>query len=804
MARPHASALRRLAAAACVLGSCAGPTRAPTAPPGAGVAITISPLTLAEISRAVYTLTIVNAGGDTVVTRELDSQVYGAPGGSLSYVAPCDADRNDNVVTVTVDALYSGPAGATLVPADAWVDPGSITRTVTCLADADVSVTFDITVMRAAQQGFFDIAVDLEDVFCSAKLDCDTTHAFPGFATDTTVVLALVCTAGPDTATTLYLDDLDVTCGAATASVDPAAGPGQLAVGAGISGAVGIIDAAAVYRGQEQLSGAARYWNVALALADGAASCTLHTQGTVSPTPLAGYTTAADAVYPYIDWTVPLTDAGGVPVCAAHPLGGTGAAAGVSIGYTTSGPLTFDHEHPLAGAPPPAFAASLVAAWPGDFTAEDTVGASDGALQGTATFAAGRACGAFSFDGAGDVAVATPPLLAGAVSIEAWVRRAAVAPTETIEAIAGRWGSVATGTGSYVISLRQGPNGIYPELEISTSGSNYVIAADTAYVIPNATWAYVAGTFDGQTARLYVDGALVASTPLVGTLASPAASPFTIGAIRDTTTRAWFRGLVSDVRVYSDALTDAEILANYQAGLALPAACPGVDPSAGLVAYWPADGDPLDAVGASDATPVGSVSYVSSPWCQAWDFPSSPVTYLTLGDAPAVSLTSEITVSAWVRFVGPGPATASNLYISLLSNWDEISNGGAGYSLALTPADATHYRPAFSVSSTGFDSHGAGTATTLVNGVWTHVVGVYDGAEVVLYVDGVRVGSSPFVGSVYDPPGVTIEINAIVRAAGTVHSMVGQIDEMRVFDLGLDAATVAALHTSELAGRSCP
>jgi len=550
----------------------------PPAGEAGGVAITVSPLTLPGVTRAVYTLTVENDGGETVMSRQLDSNAYGA-GGGLSYVAPCDADANDNTLTLTVDALYSGAGGVTPVPAGEWVDPGPMTRDVTCVANADVPVTFDITVLRAAEQGFFDISVDFSDVFCSAKLDCDGTNAFPGFETDTTVVLAFVCTAGPGTDTTLYLDDIDVACDGGTATIDPSAGPGRLSVGDGISGVAGIIDAAAVYRGQQQLEGAARYWNVAFAIDPAAANCTLTTDGTASEEPLTALTTAADAVYPYVSWEVDLTGAGGAPTCGRHPLGGTGAESGVAIAYTTTGPETFDHDFPQSVAPP--------------------------------------------------------------------------------------------------------------------------------------------------------------------------------------------------------------------------------DLATGLVGYWPADGDDLDAVGPADATAVGGVSYVASPWCTAWDFPSSPVSYLTLGDAASLGLTSEITVSLWVNFDGPGPAGASSVYIGLFANWDDYTQGTAGWAMGLSPTDATHFHPGFSVTSTGSDPHGAGTSTDLVNGTWTHLVGVYDGAEVRLYVDGARVATTPHTGPIFDPA-ITIEINAVVRPGGTLHSMVGQLDELKVWDRGFDDATVSALYDDEVGGRACP
>lgn len=87
------------------------------------------------------------------------------------------------------------------------------------------------------------------------------------------------------------------------------------------------------------------------------------------------------------------------------------------------------------------------------------------------------------------------------------------------------------------------------------------------------------------------------------------------------------------------------------------------------------------------------------------------------------------------------------------------------------------------LTSDGTITHGADASTDLVIGRWTHIVGVYDGAAITLYVDGLEVASTPYAGSIYDPPGVGIEINAIQRSGEVLHSMVGQIDEMKVYDV---------------------
>ena len=332
-------------------------------PAGPSVAITVAPLELPGITDASWRLTVSTAAGP-VWTREVSSRSYGDGAGSLSYVGPCDADAGANTVTVELLALYEGAAGTTLVPASEYHNPGALSRTVTCLANADVAVTFDVTLARAATQGFFDVAVSFDDIFCSAKLDCEKPDgsdilllADASGARRPTVVLGFACTA--DTAaddTVLYLDPLALSCnaGANTATVDPSQGPGNLAVGAGITQSAATLFGAAVYRGAEDLGGVGKiYWNLALGLNLGTApaqSCTLTTTGTASSGPLAGGATPAGSTYPFIAWTVPLTSAAGALTCTQHPVGGNN---GVAIAYAApAAPETFAYSFANAASLP--------------------------------------------------------------------------------------------------------------------------------------------------------------------------------------------------------------------------------------------------------------------------------------------------------------------------------------------------------------------------------------------------------------------------------------------------------------------
>ena len=367
------SALLALSLTGCLEGPPAG-----LQGPAGSLALDVAALALEGVEEALWDLRVRNgaASSATVFAARLASTRYGDGAGSVSYVGPCDADPAawDNVVELPLAGLYADPVASpggfgAAAPAGALPveDPGLLSRTVRCVANADVPVRFDVSLVRPAQQGFFDVAVSFNDVFCSAKYDCSG-RALLADATGArapTHVLAFACTAGPSATrvTTLHLSDVVLDCGGAgSATVRPLAGPGNLcAAGDTDACSPAVVDPqqllfqAAVYRGAEQLSGMDKvYWNVALGVRPlgVGVSCTLGATGTADDGALLGTpaTIAAGHVYPYLRWSV------GLDACPGSFAVTFDAADPVHVAYTEVGAATargFAHRfHPVAGVVP--------------------------------------------------------------------------------------------------------------------------------------------------------------------------------------------------------------------------------------------------------------------------------------------------------------------------------------------------------------------------------------------------------------------------------------------------------------------
>ncbi|TNF24192.1 MAG: hypothetical protein EP329_25475, partial [Deltaproteobacteria bacterium] len=376
-----------LALAAASPWSCLAAEEAPA--PSGRVAIDVAALSLAGVADAEYTLTVTNGAGgagDVVWTRTLRSSSHGDGSGALSYVGTCDAATGVNSVILDLDALYD--AGGAIAP-ETYLDPTPLTQEVSCVADRDTPVQFDLTVARQAQQGFFDVAVQFDDLFCSAKFDCcdpATGTACAGDGSDDirllftadgvrgrTFVMALACTAGLDASvvTALVLDDLVLDCDvnsiagdfAPDVTIDPVGDPpgnlcdaGDLSACAAVT-EYGSADAdsylfqVAVYAGSEPLPNAGVaahkvYWNVALGVLPGVSACTLRTRGSAyDAADPAG--PPIDRLYPYIQWDVDLAS------CGAEQLAFNSAGATVAI---SNAPFAL---RPVVEAPVIGYAASV-------------------------------------------------------------------------------------------------------------------------------------------------------------------------------------------------------------------------------------------------------------------------------------------------------------------------------------------------------------------------------------------------------------------------------------------------------------
>ncbi len=206
----------------------------------------------------------------------------------------------------------------------------------------------------------------------------------------------------------------------------------------------------------------------------------------------------------------------------------------------------------------------LLAWWRGERRCLDETGANHGSPSNDEMFSDGKVGTGFYFEGSGERVLV--PASNGveprqALTIEGWVR--AEAPLASQAGIAGSWDD---NNGGYRTALFWTLGGRL-ELIISPNGGGYARAADPN-PLPIGEWVHVAGTYDGNTIRVYRDGALVASTTFSGGIAA-FGRPFYIGRTLGGSDGAdpW-HGSIDELALYDVALTAGQIENIYRAGSA--------------------------------------------------------------------------------------------------------------------------------------------------------------------------------------------------------------------------------------------
>jgi len=196
--------------------------------------------------------------------------------------------------------------------------------------------------------------------------------------------------------------------------------------------------------------------------------------------------------------------------------------------------------------------AGLVGRWQFDegvgATTADASGSGDnGTLQGGAGWAAGKYGDALALDGATGYVAAGVNLLPAAnaaQSISWWLN---------VPAIPGGVANVLSLTNdAHASAVQPGFRG--GQVGVWKYGGTWLVSAPPPAA---GSWHHYAYTFDGATHRLYIDGALAASS----TVMPQTAGPTTLEFGRWTGGSEYLTGSVDDVRIYNRALSASDVLA---------------------------------------------------------------------------------------------------------------------------------------------------------------------------------------------------------------------------------------------------
>ena len=148
------------------------------------------------------------------------------------------------------------------------------------------------------------------------------------------------------------------------------------------------------------------------------------------------------------------------------------------------------------------------------------------------------------------------------ITVEAWIKPATFISQYPGIVCKWDWGS---GNRSYALYLQNSQN---PWFMISDNGAYIGGNYECISPMPLSTdkWYHLAGVYDGSKLMLYVDGIKVCEKDLKAEIFSGTAE-LSIGASMNggaVATDEIFNGIIDEVRIYNNSLTEAEVKQNYE------------------------------------------------------------------------------------------------------------------------------------------------------------------------------------------------------------------------------------------------
>jgi len=161
--------------------------------------------------------------------------------------------------------------------------------------------------------------------------------------------------------------------------------------------------------------------------------------------------------------------------------------------------------------------------------------------------------------------------------------------------------------------------------------------------------------------------------------------------------------------------------------------------------------------------------------------------YVAVSNTPALQITNTITVEAWIN------RAAKSIQMGIVEKYGPGGGTDGGYALRIQPTDNVR----FYTLDNGSTSSSVDGATALGTNEWYHVAGVWDGTNLMVYVNGVLDGS---FASPRNPKSGTTPLIIGNRGYALGTAFAGEIDEVRIWDIARTQHQIAVDMTRSLSG----
>ena len=292
---------------------------------------------------------------------------------------------------------------------------------------------------------------------------------------------------------------------------------------------------------------------------------------------------------------------------------------------------------------------------------------------------------------------------------------------------------------------------------------------------------------------LYLDGALVATGPSIPGVRLNTLS-LRIGAMHAKEVLGVddrFEGLIDEVEIFDWALSAAEIRAIFDAGNSGKRKPSGIAPPAGMVSWWPGDGN--------HGTLSGDATFAQGLVGQAFSFDGvDDFVFVPASNSLNVASGSGITIDAWIN--SPDITLAGPLV-----EWNDEALFGVHFWTSVPLPAGTGPASLFAnIRDTALNNRIISSAPgVLTSNTFEHVAVTYDKTTgfSTLYLNGEVVATADL--GIFTPS-TNFDLYFGSRPSGGGIFYQGIIDEIEIFDRALSQAEIRAIFEAGSAGKRKP
>jgi hypothetical protein len=233
------------------------------------------------------------------------------------------------------------------------------------------------------------------------------------------------------------------------------------------------------------------------------------------------------------------------------------------------------------------------------------------------------------------------------------------------------------------------------------------------------------------------------------------------------------------------ALVASNIFGQATSGVAYVTITNCFTPPAGVIAWWPGNGNALDVIGGHNGALAGGTTYSNGQsGTLAFNFDGADTVVVSNAAALNFAANAPITVEVWAY------RTTSGDPMHLVGKRSGCGGSGINYQLAFN--EGAGQGLVF-----GGDYGGISTGVALPLNSWHHLVGTFDGSTTYdFYMDGQQIGSA--AGTSLGPE---VSDPLLIAGSGTCAEFQGCLQDIRIYSRALGGAEIAALYAAGAAGK---